>query len=199
MTKYKICPNCNCHNEPNIPECVQCEADITSVPVVDEETVKHKTETYSQKRMVRICDECGAVNPPAARICSCGEDISDIIPIEQQEESTKQGQAHFTLATIDGNYAYDLTEPETTVGKENTMSEYLSGKPYVSRVHAKLTIQDGGLFVIDLGSTNHTYVNNEQVIERQELHDGDELALGGRVVNNSRQDGAAYFMVRICM
>ena len=79
------------------------------------------------------------------------------------------------------------------------MSDYLSGKPYVSRVHAKLTTHDGKLFVTDLGSANHTYVNNEQISGEVELHDGDELAFGGRVVNNSRQDSAAYFMVRICM
>mgnify|MGYP000003115900 FL=1 len=197
MTKYKICPDCQCHNEPFRIECVECEADLTSVPVVDEETEQKQAEPSVQKRIVRICD-CGAVNPPAARKCSaCGEDISDITPTEQQGEI--KSQAHYTLATMDGSYAYKISQTEITIGRENSMSDYLSGKPYVSRVHAKLTTHDGKLFVTDLGSANHTYVNNEQISGEVELHDGDELAFGGRVVNNSRQDSAAYFMVRICM
>lgn len=199
MIKYKICPDCQFHNEPFRIECTKCEADLTYVPVVDEETEKQKTETSVQKRIVRICD-CGTVNQPAARKCSaCGEDISDISPTEQQAVIENKERAHFTLAAIDGSYAYEISEPEVTVGRESTMGDYLSEKPYVSRVHAMLTTQNGRLYVTDLGSANHTYVNNKQVFEQQELHDGDELALGGRIVNNSRQDNAAYFMVRICM
>lgn len=195
MSKYKVCPDCGFHNEPFRIECAQCEADITASPIVDEDP-EPRAKPAPAKKMVRIC-ECGAVNPAAARKCSeCGEDISDMIPAPEPEKSAAP---HFTLASVDGAFAYELTQPETTVGREREMSGYLSQKQYVSRTHAKFTAADGRLFIEDCGSVNHTYVNDSRIPEGlQELHDGDEIGLGGCVSGGSRQEGAAYFTVRIC-
>lgn len=78
------------------------------------------------------------------------------------------------------------------------MKEYLSSKSYVSRNHAEITISDGKLIIKNLSKANGTYVNNNKLDdELNELHDGDELSLGGCVVNGSRQTNAAYFFVRI--
>ncbi len=81
------------------------------------------------------------------------------------------------------------------------MSEYLSGKSYVSRAHAKLFLEESGLSVENMSSTNFTYVNNKKIQERTKLQDGDEVGLGGMSINGSRQEEAAYFLVRIgqCM
>ena len=194
MSKYRICPDCGFHNPISRIECSECEADLTAVPVVDENTAPNITPPAAKRAMIRQCG-CGAKNPAAARKCSvCGEDISDIIPAEDTGEQS----AHFTLASVDGSYAFELTEPEVTVGREKSMSGYLSGKPFVSRVHAKFETEDGRLFITNLSTTNFTYVNNLKISGRQELSDGDEIGLGGCVSGGSRQDGAAYFIVRIC-
>ncbi|MGN1108725.1 MAG: FHA domain-containing protein [Oscillospiraceae bacterium] len=50
----------------------------------------------------------------------------------------------------------------------------------------------------NLSTTNFTYVNNVRISSRQELHDGDEIGLGGNSAEGTRQEGAAYFTVRIC-
>lgn len=194
MSKFKICPDCGFHNAPSRIECSQCEADLTRVAVSDESTEQLDLTPAALAGMVRICD-CGEKNPAAARKCSaCGEDISDIIPSEDREEAAR----HFTLASVDGEYAAELSEQETVAGRERFMSEYLSGKPFVSRIHAKFTVNGGRLYITNLSATNRTYLNNSLVTETQELHDGDELGLGGCEINGARQDGAAYFMVRIC-
>ncbi len=195
MSKYKVCPDCGFHNEPFRIECARCEADITASPVVDG-TSEAREQPVPAKKLARIC-ECGAVNPPAARKCAqCGEDISDIVPAPEPE---KAAAPRFTLAAVDGSYAYELTQSETTVGREQEMSGYLSQKQYVSRTHAKFTVLDGRLFVSDCGSVNHTYINSARIsTSPQELHDGDEVGLGGCVADGSRQEGAAYFTVRIC-
>lgn len=195
MSKYRVCPDCGFHNAPSRIECSECEADLTAVPVVDENTEQLNLAPTGAKSMVRLCD-CGAKNPAAARKCSaCGEDISDIIPTEDRGNSV----SHFMLASVDGSYAFELTEPETTVGRDQEMREYLSGKPFVSRVHAKFTAEGEKLFITNMSGTNYTYLNNSRISSgRQELHDGDEIGLGGCVVDGSRQDGAAYFVVRIC-
>ena len=78
LTKYKVCPECGKHNSPNLLECRYCEADLTSVKVVDsaveEATFKPADTSTSpaESELVRIC-ECGAQNAPQARKCKvCG-------------------------------------------------------------------------------------------------------------------------------
>lgn len=193
MNKYRICPDCGSHNPPGRIECSECEADLTSVPVVDESTAE-RSPIVPPKPMVRICS-CGTKNPAAMRKCaSCGEDISDVMPSSDEEEAATR----FTLASVDGEYAYEITQTEITVGREQELREYLAAKPFVSRIHARFTTEDGRLFITNLSATNFTYVNNVRISERQELHDGDEIGLGGTSVGGNRQSGAAYFTVRIC-
>jgi hypothetical protein len=48
---------------------------------------------------------------------------------------------------------------------------------YLSRDHAAVTSGAGGVVLVDLGSTNGTFVNGRKV-ERAILADGDELRLG---------------------
>ncbi|MEN9234414.1 MAG: FHA domain-containing protein [Gloeomargarita sp. DG02_1_bins_92] len=50
----------------------------------------------------------------------------------------------------------------------------------VSRIHARLVVQDEQVAIEDMGSTNGTYVNGQRLRpgERCPLHTGDWLALG---------------------
>lgn len=195
MEKYKICPVCGKHNPPDMWECVECETDLISVRAVDSETENNaeQPETQSNEaRLVRVCD-CGTNNPPAARKClQCGEDISDIIPTPENEE-----QIHFVLASTDGAYAYEITETPVIIGREQQMQEYLSRKTYVSRRHAELKIEDGKLYITNLSGTNFTFVNNEKIDNQpHQLNNGDEVSLGGCIVNGSAQENAAYFVLK---
>lgn len=210
MKKYKICPSCQTKNEPVMLECLICEADLTGVKITDEETEKMLIENVASaagstenQTMVRVCD-CGEKNPPNARKCgTCGEDISDITPTPDTVTEAKptENVSTYVLSSLDGQYAYKVTSEETIVGRENTMSDYLSSKSYVSRAHAKLTVENGALFIENLSGTNYTYVNNKRIPSKTKLEDGDELGLGGTSVNGNRQNEAAYFLVRIgrCM
>jgi len=47
----------------------------------------------------------------------------------------------------------------------------------VSEEHARIKVERDRFVIYDLGSTNHTYVN-EQVTQKQTLHDGDRIRLG---------------------
>lgn len=204
MEKYKVCPHCGAHNPPMMLECIQCAEDLTGVKVVDDSMVEKKEEISPKKqpehKMVRICD-CGQKNPAQARKCSaCGEDISDIIPTpEDAPEQEPEQDAKYVLTSLDGQYAFQITEPHVTVGRENAMQEYLAAKPFVSRKHAEFFIENGKLFIQPATAMNHTFVNNERIsdMEKTELHDGDEIALGGIIKDGQRQNNAAYFKVRI--
>jgi ribosomal protein L40E len=204
MEKYKICPSCKKKNPPALFECMSCEADLTGVKITDEETERMNAanavaQTEPAKKMVRVC-ECGAKNAPNARKCSsCNEDISDITPTPDEEE--EPASITFVLSSLDGQYAYKVIADEVTIGRTNTMSEYLSAKGYVSRAHAKLIKTDNELYIENLSNTNFTYVNNKKIDVRTKLQDGDEIGLGGTNLNGKCQEQAAYFLVRIgqCM
>ncbi|WP_229075943.1 FHA domain-containing protein [Actinoplanes sp. DH11] len=69
----------------------------------------------------------------------------------------------------------------------------LSAYDRVSRKHAIVWVEDGALFVRDLGSTNGTFVNDRQVEDgsRRQLHEGDELRFASVLRARVRRAGAA--------
>ena len=195
MEKYKICPSCGAKNPPTRIECDQCEADLTGVPVTTE-TQEEKKEAAS--RFVRICD-CGAYNLPQARRCAvCGEDISDIPAVEAKAES-KESQEKAQLVSLDGSYMYELCEKDLILGRNHDMADYLNSFSYVSRMQAKLFWKEKDLFLTNLSRSNPTYVNNHPLTFDQsiQLHDGDEIGLGGCVIDGKRQEQAAYLIVHL--
>lgn len=204
LTKYKVCPECGKHNAPNLLECRFCEADLTGCKVVDKATKtvapasEEKPATTTERNvLVRICD-CGAENAPQARKCkACGEDISDIIP--ERVSVVEKRPFTYELRSVDGSFSVSLDQVVTVIGREAQLKEYLSSKVYVSRQHAKLTVVAEKVFIENLSQTNKTFVNNEEVPGETPtaVHNGDEIGLGGKVINGTRQENAAYFVFRV--
>ena len=198
MEKFKICPVCGMHNKPNMIECIGCETDLTSVKATDEATEQAKitaqenTSENVEEKYVRISD-CGCINSATAKKCiECGEDISDIAPILQSENNT----CKYVMTSLDGEYAYEIKDGTAILGRENEMKEYLADKAYVSRQHAKIMKDDDKVYIENLSNTNFTFVNNQKIVEKTELHVDDEIGLGGNETNGSRQSGAAYLILR---
>lgn len=198
MEKFKICPVCGMHNKPNMIECIGCETDLTSVKATDEATEQAKiaaqenTSENVEEKYVRICD-CGCMNSATAKKCAeCGEDISDIAPILQSENNT----CKYVMTSLDGEYAYEIKDGTAILGRENEMKEYLADKTYVSRQHAKITKEDDKVYIENLSNTNFTFVNNQKITGKTELHIDDEIGLGGNETNGSRQSEAAYLILR---
>lgn len=198
MEKFKICPVCGMHNKPNMIECIGCETDLTSVKATDEATEQAKitaqenTSENVEEKYVRVCD-CGCINSATAKKCvECGEDISDIAPILQSENNT----CKYVMTSLDGEYAYEIKDGTAILGRVNEMKEYLADKAYVSRQHAKIMKDDDKVYIENLSNTNFTFVNNQKIAEKTELHVDDEIGLGGNETNGSRQSGAAYLILR---
>jgi pSer/pThr/pTyr-binding forkhead associated (FHA) protein len=68
---------------------------------------------------------------------------------------------------------FALTGDVMVVGRDQA-ADICVDEPLVSRTHARIERRGESYFVIDLGSTNLTRVN-DQVIGEHELADGDEL------------------------
>lgn len=203
LTKYKICPECGKQNPPSLLECRYCEADLTSVKVVDsaaEEAAAAPANTGSasvETELFRIC-ECGAENAPQARKCKvCGEDISDIIPVQVEKKAKKAFS--YELRSYDGDFAVTFDKPLIVVGREAELKEHLQTKVYVSRQHARLTIVADKVFIENLSRTNKTFINNEEIPDGTPtaLQNGDEVGLGGKIIDGSRQDKAAYLTFQV--
>src|SRR5215469_6745493 len=64
-----------------------------------------------------------------------------------------------------------------TIGR-STGADFIVEAPLVSRIHCRLTAGANELEVIDLESTNGTFVNGERIDCRKALKAGDRLGVG---------------------
>lgn len=78
-----------------------------------------------------------------------------------------------------GQYYQKQVEDYLVVGREENDSHSLViGYEGISRSHCKFTFQNHTLYVEDLNSTNHTYLNGVYVSRPLPVRDGDVLCLG---------------------
>ena len=71
---------------------------------------------------------------------------------------------------------YIINNKETTIGRHESNDISVSEQTVTGK-HAKLLLEDGKITLIDLGSTNGTFVNGER-IRSHELKSGDRFRLG---------------------
>jgi predicted component of type VI protein secretion system len=70
-----------------------------------------------------------------------------------------------------------VTEPEFLIGRGEGC-HLRPSSDRVSRKHCAIHLQESRVTVVDFKSTNHTFVNNEQVTTERELKNGDRLKVG---------------------
>jgi pSer/pThr/pTyr-binding forkhead associated (FHA) protein len=83
---------------------------------------------------------------------------------------------------------FALTQKETEIGKADHNKLRLND-PTVSNTHAIILQQDSGYSIVDLGSRNGTFVNDQKLAgEAVTLKHGDKLTLGRAVLTYRRAD-----------
>lgn len=108
----------------------------------------------------------------------------------------KKTQVQFTIAGYDDPLVCSINQEKLVLGRRSTQSNPLPVLPLddydahlfgVSRHHAALVMRDGTLYIVDLGSTNGTYLNGHRLEPRQGriLRNGDQLRLGNLVMDVS--------------
>lgn len=88
-----------------------------------------------------------------------------------------QPRARLLLSIPSGTHVIPLESTLLSIGR-GLNNDIILEDTRVSRHHAQLRYRSRRFWITDLGSTNGTYVNNEQVAE-QSLGDGDVISLGG--------------------
>lgn len=83
--------------------------------------------------------------------------------------------------TVTGQSAgreFPLDGREVRIGRAPSCEINLDGDPLVSRFHAVLRSHDGAYSITDLGSSNGTLVNDQEIHAETPLREGDELTIG---------------------
>lgn len=86
-----------------------------------------------------------------------------------------------TYCTVLGRF-----DPGGSTPPDLDLTPYGAFQRGVSRRHAAIYREEEGILtVVDLGSSNHTFLNGEQLISRESyvLCDGDEVRLGDLILN----------------
>lgn len=55
---------------------------------------------------------------------------------------------------------------------------HITDQPTVSKQHCKLFVQNNAVYIVDVGSTHHTYVNGNIVYKNTRIKRGDMIGLG---------------------
>lgn len=153
-----------------------------------------------------LCPHCGAPRGGTGRFCEdCGYDHSTgrlpttpAAPPGEWTATVFADRAYFDANDVDGisfpedapSRTVPLPAPQVRIGRRGTSSAHgpvpdldLSDDPGVSHHHALLTLTiDGQWLLSDLGSTNGTYVNDEDTPmtagQTRTLKEGDQVHAG---------------------
>ena len=73
-----------------------------------------------------------------------------------------------------------LNKPRFRIGKEKSYVDYfIADNTAISRSHADIITSGNEFYIVDMNSTNHTFVNNEMIASGSEvrLTNGDNIRL----------------------
>ncbi len=137
------------------------------------------------------CPKCGHQNPEGQENCqSCGAEIGVYAPTMQNvdvygatmvETETSQAEEEIPRASLTieaGRFkgrVYTLKKNQT-LGREKC--EIILRDPHLSRQHANIKYLEGQFLLLDLGSANHTFVNDQMIQHPTPLQDGDLISMG---------------------
>jgi hypothetical protein len=79
---------------------------------------------------------------------------------------------------LESGHQFALGLAPITIGRSGENAIAIAGDDYASARHARIEPLRDGLWLVDLGSTNGTYLNGHQVTSREQLHEGDLIRVG---------------------
>lgn len=72
-------------------------------------------------------------------------------------------------------------KPDAIYGRSHAKADIVLSDEKVSSIHARFKIKDNHFVLVDLGSSNGTHVNGEEVVGARELSQDDEIRMGETV------------------
>ncbi len=99
----------------------------------------------------------------------------------QLSDSHPAPAAHVVIdrsPSLKAGASFPLGLAAVTIGRSGENMIALSNDEYTSAQHARIEPRRDGLWIVDLGSTNGTYLNGRQIDDRQRLEEGDLVRVG---------------------
>lgn len=133
-----------------------------------------------------FCQNCGAPKSLAAAILSeASSQLTEPATVEQHPKLTikliirPSSEAIFLDMERD-EWLVGRSDPVRGIFPEVDLISHDGEKSGVSRRHARMVVQGGQCFILDLNSTNFTFLNGEKLLPGQlyPLKDGDEIRFG---------------------
>jgi hypothetical protein len=162
MALVKICPTCRSGNVPTSPFCSQCGVSLVAVaPLEQVEQTAEQSNRQSCDIGRSVCPDCNAENEAGAErcvYCDCALNSAGEEPEPCHVELTwPWGKERLTKPLRIGR---EPPSPESLIDAINA-----HGYDNISRSHAELLPDSvtGGVSVIDLGSTNGTFVDGVRI------------------------------------
>lgn len=157
------CPNCRTLNQAGVERCSRCGLRLATATGPDE---------------LRQCPACGRAVLPGDVYCDyCGRRLP---PPAQARFTIRSQGAELLLPRVKKELLIGRVDPATGTFPDIDLRRYDGRTKGVSRLHARLLQREGGYYLEDLESLNHTYVNRRRADPGQphQLRDGDEVRLG---------------------
>lgn len=184
-------------------DCTRWERDQTQIQLTpeQEEAVKRAALTNITIK-IRFCSSCDSPNSDGFTLCQvCNEPLA--VEVDEAQETTdlkqpnggslyeQHSQVIFKLATTNEQLRLQpqispiglkIGRSSSNISTDVDLNPFDGGNYGVSRNHAILRYDkdNSRLVIIDVGSTNGTFLNGVKLPENMEstLSDGDELKLG---------------------
>jgi hypothetical protein len=81
-------------------------------------------------------------------------------------------------ASLDPGLSFDVGTASLTIGRSRENAIALETDEYTSARHARIEPLRDGIWIVDLGSTNGTYVNGHPIDHKEILREGDVVRVG---------------------
>ncbi len=133
----------------------------------------------TQMGAVTTCPVCKTTVPALEKYCTdCGYLLEAGAPSEPDFAVVGSPAAPAQLTDASDGRIYALRLGVNTIGRQG--SDIITAEGTVSRIHARITVQDGSVTLEDLGSSNGTRVENVKLTQGDpvEVTDGANLRFG---------------------
>src|SRR6267154_1516645 len=88
-----------------------------------------------------------------------------------------------------GSQQLTFKKGEVTIGRL-AGNDIVLGKGNVSKYHSRIVLKDGKFIIVDMKSTNGTYVNNKKIAAPQVVRPSDKIYIGDYIINVEAGEGA---------
>lgn len=192
-----VCSHCGREAAPNNLYCQYCGQKLDIPPMSVQQQAEY-VPAYTEPAAQASDGVYYAAGPwmPA----SSDESVFEAAPAAQVATATSGARGRLIVRSVSAGERplgadereFILDERDIAIGRSPSCDIALSGDQLASRRHALVRFKHGRYTVVDLGSSNGTYINEIEIREETTLHDGDVIKIGGHEIRFSTEPAGPH-------